>query len=265
MSNTQPSAKKELMNSIYDIQLENSNINVKLSMINFSDKLIITIINSDNLIKEEYSKEFSKEDLIKVGIFFQLFDDINKILEALKEIFENKKPKIQKFNNYMIVKITPIISALGESNLIIPKKEKNDKDIIDNLCNIVNEQGKEINELKKKFSKFENIMKEIEKSSFYNKIVYTDSLIGGIIKNEEDNTLICDWIGKNQKLKFKLLYKGTLDGDTIEIFHENCDNQGKTISIIQSTDNQIFGDIQKNHGIKIINLIFQILILFYLI
>ena len=78
---------------------------------------------------------------------------IYKILEALEEIFKNKKPKIQKFNNYMQVIISQIITALGESNLIIPKKEKNDKDIINNLCNIINEQGIEINELKKNFVK----------------------------------------------------------------------------------------------------------------
>ena len=239
--NTPPSAKKDLMKLNYDIQLEDSNTKVKLAFINYSNKSLIITINLDNLFNEEYSKEFSKEDLVKVGRFFQLFDDINKILEALEEIFEKKKPKIQKFNNYMQVIISPIISALGESNLIIPKKEKNDKDIINNLCNIVNEQRKEINELKKKFCKFENFMKEIEKSSFYRKLKYSDSLIGDIIKNEEDNKLICEWIDKNQKFKFKLLYKGTLDGDTIQIFHKNCDGQGKTISIIQSTDNQIFG------------------------
>ena len=240
-NNMPPPAKKDLMKLNYDIQLEGSNTNVKLALINSSNKLLIITINLENIINEEYSKEFSKEDLVKVGKFFQLFDDINKILEALKEIFENKKPKIQKFNNYMQVIITPIISAFGEANLIIPKKEKNDKDIINNLCNIVNEQGIEINELKKKFCKFENFLKEFEKSSFYRKIIYSDSLIGNIIKNKEYNKLICEWIDKNQKFKFKLLYCGTLDGDTIQIFHKNCDNQGKTISIIQSTDNQIFG------------------------
>ena len=38
-----------------------------------------------------------------------------------------------------------------------------------------------------------------------------------------------------------MLYKGTLDGDTYDIFHKKCDNQGPTISIIESTDGQIFG------------------------
>ena len=38
-----------------------------------------------------------------------------------------------------------------------------------------------------------------------------------------------------------MLYKGTKDGDTYNIFHKKCDNQGLTISIIESTDGQIFG------------------------
>ena len=69
----------------------------------------------------------------------------------------------------------------------------------------------------------------------------TDSLIGDIIKTNEQFNLICDWIDRDKNFKFKLLYKGTTDGDTKEIFHKKCDNKGPTISIIESTDGQIFG------------------------
>jgi hypothetical protein len=68
-----------------------------------------------------------------------------------------------------------------------------------------------------------------------------ESLIGDIIKNEEQYNLICDYIDKDKEFKFQLLYKGTKDGDTYDIFHKKCDNQGPTISIIESTDGQIFG------------------------
>ena len=98
----------------YDIQLENSTLKVKLALSNISNKLLINII-SENIINEEYSKEFSIEDLIKIGKFFKVFDNIENVLEALKEIFENKKPKIKKCNNYMQMTIVPTISALGES------------------------------------------------------------------------------------------------------------------------------------------------------
>ena len=61
-----------------------------------------------------------------------------------------------------------------------------------------------------------------------------------------------NWINREKSFKFKLLYKGTTDGYTIDIFHKKWDNQYPTISIIESTDDQIFGDILQNHGIKII-------------
>lgn len=66
-------------------------------------------------------------------------------------------------------------------------------------------------------------------------------MIGDIIKSEEQYNLISDWIDRNKEFKFKLLYKGTIDGDTLDMFHKKCDNQGATISFIESTDNQIFG------------------------
>ena len=39
----------------------------------------------------------------------------------------------------------------------------------------------------------------------------------------------------------KLLYKASTDGDTKNIFHNKCDNQGPTVSIIGSKDGHIFG------------------------
>ena len=38
-----------------------------------------------------------------------------------------------------------------------------------------------------------------------------------------------------------MIYKATRDGFEAENFHEKCDNQGKTIVIVKSDNNQIFG------------------------
>ena len=84
-------------------------------------------------------------------------------------------------------------------------------------------------------------MKNIEETSFYHRIIESKNLIGDIIKNKDQCNLIYDWIGKNKTLRFQLLYKGTKDGDSREAFHKKCDNQGPNISIIESTDGQIFG------------------------
>lgn len=160
----------------------------------------------------------------------------------------NVKIKCSHQIQYMDLTIIPTFSVLGETNLIIPKKEKNEKDVINNLCNVINEQGKDISNLKGKIKTLEDRidilekkMKEIESNPSIRKIKNKDSLIGDIIKNEEQYNLISDWIDRNKEFKFKLLYKGTIDGDTLDMFHNKCDNQGATISFIESTDNQIFG------------------------
>ena len=48
------------------------------------------------------------------------------------------------------------------------------------------------------------------------------------------------WLNKDT-LDLELLYRATRDGFTKLNFNSRCDNKGKTISIIKSENNQIFG------------------------
>jgi len=52
--------------------------------------------------------------------------------------------------------------------------------------------------------------------------------------------LINGWIQKIKK-PWKLLYKATKDGFAATDFHKRCDGKGETISIIKSTNGNIFG------------------------
>ena len=130
---------------------------------------------------------------------------------------------------------------MGDTTLIIPLKKSDDKEIINNLCDIIKNQANDIKDLKSRVTILEEKMKKLEENNIYRRIKNKDSLIGDIIKNEEQYNLICNYIDKDKAFKFKLLYKGSWDGDTCDIFHKKCDNQGPTISIIESTDGQIFG------------------------
>ena len=229
-----------IINLLLENETGNKKFNVKIS--NSSNTLLINIIEEESFPKIEYSKDFTLKDLFQNGKFFKVFDDISNILLSLKETFENKKPKIKEGNNYIELTIIPILSALGESVLIIPKKKSDDKEIINNLCEIVKNQGKEIESLKIKVSTLEETITNLKEVPQLRRFLNSNNnLIGDIITNEEQYNLICDWINKEKSFKFKLLYKGTIDGDTIEIFHNKCDNQGPTISIIKSTDGQVFG------------------------
>ena len=123
---------------VYDLSLKNS-----------FNSLLININKENCFPKLEYFKEFSLKELSQNSKFFKVFDDINTVIEGLKETFENKKPQIEKEKEFIKLIIKPTLLALGESNLIIPIKKPDDKSIIAELCNVVNNQGKEIESLKK--------------------------------------------------------------------------------------------------------------------
>eukprot|EP01084_Bolivina_argentea_P241591 405535_1 len=52
---------------------------------------------------------------------------------------------------------------------------------------------------------------------------------------------LLNWIQNNIDSKYKLLFKGSIDGFSVKTFHEKCDEQGTTLIIIQSELNHIFG------------------------
>ena len=89
---------------------------------NLSNALSITIVKENYFPKLEYSKEFNLNELYKISRFFKVFEDIQSIIDALKENFESKKPKIKEEKDCITLKIIPMMLALGESNLVIPKK-----------------------------------------------------------------------------------------------------------------------------------------------
>src|SRR5438045_9772457 len=57
--------------------------------------------------------------------------------------------------------------------------------------------------------------------------------------------LISKWIGitkKKNTYEFKLLFRGSRDGATTRKFHEICDNQSRTVTIVKVTgSNEILG------------------------
>ena len=220
--------------------LENNNKNYNVLINKSSNSLFIQIIN-DEIHKKEYSKEFSLNDLFQYGKFFKFFEDIDSVIMTLKEIFEIKRPIIHEQNNHIEFTIIPILSIMGEVKLIIPKINTEDKEAIDKLKLKIKEQANDIKALQQKISSLEEMMELFEHSSLYKRMLNAKNLIGDIIKNYEQCNLICDWINQHGILEFKLLYRGHRDGDFLEIFHNKCDNQGPTISIIESTDGQIFG------------------------
>ena len=52
---------------------------------------------------------------------------------------------------------------------------------------------------------------------------------------------ILTWINPNKNITTKLLYRKSRDGDSYDIFHKLCDNQGATLVLIKSNEGFIIG------------------------
>ena len=167
---------------------------------------------------------------------------INNLYKIVKELKDENIDLKNNLNNKEIKK---------EKEIEEIKKENNElKNLINELIisnkKEIEELKKENNELKNKQEKAEKEIEEIKKitneiKEEKERIKNNDLYKSTIIKDEEEIKLLSDWINENKEKKFKLLYKLSLDGDSIETFHKKCDNKGPTLIIIKTTKNYIFG------------------------
>ena len=68
-----------------------------------------------------------------------------------------------------------------------------------------------------------------------------------IVKAKEDIVLLHKWVSEqtNTKVTFKLLWQGSRDGYTAAAFHNKCNNQGATLTVIVSDKGNVFGGYTK--------------------
>ena len=72
-----------------------------------------------------------------------------------------------------------------------------------------------------------------------NILLFNDSLI--INNNQLYKYNLIEWLKPKIVEKVNLLYRKSRDGDSFDIFHKLCDNQGANIVIIKCTEGFIFG------------------------
>ena len=208
-----------------------------------------------------------------------MFDNLDEIYEEIINLMRNNKPILLEENNKIIISIPISTTKIKESKFILYKKEKSDKERIDDLYSIINdlkknynnkinklyrkikEQNNKINELNNKLENQNKIimkpikneeklnqtkiiiMKPIKNEEKLNKIdinIFDDSLI--INKNDKYISYLYEWLSKdNQNFKTQLLFRKSINGDSYNEFHRLCDNQGKTITLIQTNNGLIIG------------------------
>ena len=84
---------------------------------------------------------------------------------------------------------------------------------------------------------------QAQKNSQENDVEIEDLFLpdSDIVPSAEVQKLLRTWISKDHPIKAELLYKARRDGDKIAAFHWLCDNQGPTLTIIQTEKKISFG------------------------
>ena len=69
--------------------------------------------------------------------------------------------------------------------------------------------------------------------------------LGSVIIKTKDNFDFVEKILKeniiNKKIKYKLLYRATKDGDDCKIFHQKCDNNSQVLVLFKTTKSILIG------------------------
>jgi len=249
--------KKLGFNLEFEINSDKNNIFSLILNADTFSYLNIKATKKNDLFKKSFSNQFSV-GIIKENKYFNMFDDLREICNEISERIKKKEIKLVENLNNLNFYISLPTTKIKEISFELKEEEKNDKDKIkyltilmqkmqeeineikinhskeieenkkeiNDLKNIINNQNNEINELKKKVNAFINYIEnkdELKNSKIINNNIDYISLIKG-------------WIQPNIKIEGELLYRLSKDGDKISKFHELCDDKGPTLTLFETTD-----------------------------
>lgn len=75
----------------------------------------------------------------------------------------------------------------------------------------------------------------------FTKTKYLDVNVDSLILGRKEFNILSEWIQPDKRLKYTLLYRATRDGDLADDFHRCCDRKGKTVTVILTYTNNVFG------------------------
>ena len=225
-----------------------------------------------------YSKKTIEE--IKINKYFLMFDNLDEIYSEILSLMKNNKVSINEEINQLIIKIPLSNTKIKEIKIILNKKEKSDKERIDGLYSIIDnmksyydkkidelininhqqnnkiielnninqQQNNKINELNNKIENLKEIIEGYKNDINIlknEKSIFSDSLI--INKNKNYISNLNNWINQREgKFNTKLLFRKSINGNSFNEFHRLCDNQGKTLVLIQTDNHLIIGGYTTN-------------------
>ena len=205
---------------IYE-SINNFGENISLSEENEENKLNLIIPIKINSKMREIKLELEKSDLSEEESISLLVENLNEVLaerrQALgeKSLDEIANEKLGFNKNELSTKIKELEKKADENNKLFDNFAKSNLYLLSNSKIIIKEDDAEF------------IYKEIQK---------IDDKIMSIINKENKN-----YKEKENDFLFKLVYRGTRDGDSAKEFHKRCDKIGQNITFVKTDKDKIFG------------------------
>jgi len=230
--------------------------------INQAEKTIMFIINEINdTLNIEYKSEFSLQEFHYLNRLFRQYISLDELFNLYFQSL--KEDEIIIIKQDKTIKLTLLIEFRGQKEEIIffiqPTCVHYEEAIIKlnekfkNVELLFNEEKKENNKkikiLEEKLEKKDIIINNlIERINILekqiSKITESKNVFNSVIMKKEECNLIEEGITHNfnKSIKsFELLIRGSKDGFKSKDFHEKCDNQSFTVTLIETKEGKRFG------------------------
>ena len=237
----------------YSKDEKGQNYEIEIALTN--DSIIFKSEINNEVITKRYSNIYSFEKL-KKNIIFSFLENIEDIYEQLEVYIKDDQVNSKLNENNLIITLITRVKKYPEITFELKQEVMDNKQIINILIDKVaklelknKDLESEIKNLKAENEKIkinlntinDYINEQKEKERIKN---IDDSLI---LKNDE-NKMVHDWIKPNSKIKAKLLYRVSRDGDGF--FGKFCTNKGPIIIFAKLSNGFRFGSFSGNWNNK---------------
>lgn len=205
--------------------INNLGENISLSEENEENKINLIIPIKINTKMRKIKLELEKCDLSEEESISLLVENLNEVLVERRQVLGEKSldeianEKLGFNKNELSTKIKELEKKADENNKLFDNFAKSNLYLLSN-SKIIN--------------------KEDDAEFIYKKLKQIDGQIMRMM-NKENKT----YKGKDNDFLFKLVYRGTRDGDSAKEFHKRCDKIGQNITLVKTDKDKIFGGFTK--------------------
>ena len=246
----------------FPFKLDNTIYNVKIGKM--KEYLVINVTNESN-IKIHYTSYFTLDELKNISKSLRYYDNIKDIISFMEGKMKTNEIFLKKENSIISIEFK-ILSPNGKIeniSLELKPQEKSDKEIISILVKKVGDLETKVQNLESKINQYEDILNILSKNKKNISSLFADN---NIMKNKVDkiedkietksidsnitnindidfiiNRLKQSPVIYNKNFKFKLLYRGTRDGDDTKKLFKMCEKKQNIIIFMKSEQGSKFG------------------------